>query len=64
MKTTVKIPTEIDIRYVRVHLPVRYEDEDMPYDFPFRNGDWWTAVIDIDSGKILVGHKENQVNFI
>lgn len=53
MKTTVKIPTEIDIRYVRVHLPVRYEDEDMPYDFPFRNGDWWTAVIDIDSGKIL-----------
>lgn len=53
MKIIVKIPTEVNIKYVKVHLPVRYEDEDMPYNFPLRNGDWWTAVIDIDSGKIL-----------
>jgi hypothetical protein len=53
MKTTVKIEQEIDIKYVKVHLPVRYNDEDMPYDFPLRDGDWWDALIDIDLGKII-----------
>lgn len=53
MKTIVKIEQEIDIKYVKVHLPVRYDDEDMPYDFPLRSGDWWDALIDIDSGKII-----------
>lgn len=53
MKTTVKIPTEIDIRYVKVHIPVRYDDEDMASDFPLRKGNWWDATINIDTGKII-----------
>lgn len=53
MKTIVKIEQEIDIKYVKIHIPVKYDDEDMPYDFPLRNGDCWDAVIDIDLGKII-----------
>jgi len=53
MKAKVKIETEIDARYVDVNVAVRYDDEDIAYDFPRREGNIWTAIIDIDSGRIL-----------
>lgn len=31
---------------------MRYEEEDIPNDFPLRTGDIWEAKINIDSGKI------------
>lgn len=53
MKTTVMKPVEIEIERVRVELPVRYEDEDIPYDFPLRVGESWRAEIMVGSGQIL-----------
>lgn len=47
------IEQEIDIKTVKVEVAVRYEDEDIPYDFPLRHGDMWEAKIDIDTGKII-----------
>lgn len=49
-----KIPTtiEVNITHVLVNLPVRYGEEDIPNDFPLREGDMWNAKIDIDTGKI------------
>lgn len=52
MKFTVTRPVEIDIRYVSINVAVRYEDEDIPYDFPLRVGDAWKAIVDIDTGII------------
>ena len=52
MKFTVEKPVEIDIKYIAISVDVRYEDEDMPYDFPSRNNDLWSVKIDIDTGKI------------
>lgn len=54
MKLTITehVNKEIDIRQVHVWLPVRFEDEDMPYDFPMRAGDEWAAYIDIETGVI------------
>ena len=52
MKYTINTTKEIEIAKIRVILPIRYEDEDMSYDFPLRKGDVWEATIDIDSGKI------------
>jgi hypothetical protein len=52
MKHTIYVPQEIDIRYVVVTLPVRDGEEDIPADFPLRQGDKWQAVIDIDTGRI------------
>lgn len=52
MKHTILVPTQIEISFIEVRLPVRYDDEDMPYDFPLREGDTWNALIHIDTGKI------------
>lgn len=43
---------EVDIQSIEVILPVRYGDEDIPYDAPMRRGDMWQASIDIDTGVI------------
>ena len=53
MKITVKVEREFDIKYLSMVLPVKYDDEDMPYDFPFRSGEQWSVTVDIDEGKIL-----------
>lgn len=53
MKTKIKVEQEIEIHAVHVTLPVRYEEEDIPNDFPFRAGDLWETVIEIDTGKVI-----------
>lgn len=52
MKVTVSKPVEIEIKYMRIAVPVRYDEDDMPNDFPFRKGDVWDIVVDMDTGKI------------
>lgn len=52
MKITVHRPVEVDIASVRIVLPVKYDEDDMPHDFPFRKGDMWEVTIDADTGKI------------
>ena len=53
MKINVPDSKEIEIKYVRVLLPVNFGEEHIPNDFPHRKGDEWEAVIDIDTGVIL-----------
>lgn len=53
MKMTVKRPVEIDVRFVRIVAAVRYNEEDIPNDFPFRRGDVWDVTVDVETGKIL-----------
>ena len=53
MKATIKIEKEVEIKQVRVELAVRYEEEDIPNDFPMRHNDMWIATIDIDEGRVL-----------
>lgn len=53
MKAVIKVEKEIDIKYVKVELPVRYDDEDIPYDFPLRKGSMWVGTIDIETGGLL-----------
>lgn len=52
MKVKVKREVEIEIAFVRMSVAVRYEEEDMPNDFPFRNGDIWDVTINIETGVI------------
>lgn len=52
MKAIVVMPTEIEVSKVIIDIPVRYEDEDIPFDFPLRQGDRWRAEVMIDSGHI------------
>ena len=53
VKVKVKIEQVLDVKYLEVAMAVRYEEEDIPNDFPFREGDLWCAKIDIDTGQIL-----------
>lgn len=61
MKTEITFKKEVDIKHLRVHIPVRYDEEDIPKDFPLRvevpndkdGYDWWDATIEVDTGKIL-----------
>ena len=52
MKTTVMRPVEVEIVAVKIHVAVRYGTDDMPMDFPGREGDMWRITVDIDTGKI------------
>lgn len=50
----VKIPTtkEVDVRYVKMILPVNYEDEDIPYNFPLRCMNEMEMIVEISTGKV------------
>lgn len=52
MKIKVPVPTEIEVSRVLIHLPVDYDEEDIPNNFPLRAGDVWEAKVDIDNGRI------------
>lgn len=45
MKITIK--KEVEARFLKVNAAVRYEDEDMPFDAPKREGNDWIATIDL-----------------
>lgn len=53
MKFTQKIETSTEVKFVVVDVPVRYDDEDIPYDAPLREGDNWKATIDLNDHTIL-----------
>ena len=52
MKTEITVKKEVDIKFVDLEVAVRYEEEDMPIDFPGREGDLWCARITVDTGMI------------
>lgn len=52
MKIKVKREVEKDIKSVIIDIPVRYGEEDIPNDFPHREGDRWKATIDVETGQI------------
>lgn len=53
MKVTIPTTQEVDITHVYIVVAVRYEEEDIPNDFPFRKGDVWSPTIELSTGKIV-----------
>lgn len=52
MKLTIIDRREVNVKYLMLSVAVRFDDEDMPYDAPLRDGDTWDAVIDLDTHTI------------
>lgn len=52
MKATVKLSTEIEVSELEMQIAVRYDEEDIPNDFPGRKGDMLTLSVNVDTGKI------------
>ncbi|WKS98519.1 hypothetical protein NYR30_06910 [Gallibacterium salpingitidis] len=50
----IEIPTtkQVNVKYIKLVIPIRFGDEDIPYDFPLRDGDQWCGIIDLDTFKI------------
>lgn len=53
MKVTIPTTKQVEIKHIYIEAPVRYEEEDIPYDFPLRVGGVWRAKVEIDTGKII-----------
>ncbi len=52
MKFMINQPVEVEVDAIRCVLPVRYEEEDIPNDFPLRRGDVWEITFDVQTGII------------
>ncbi len=52
MKIEARQRVEIEVTAIRIEVAVKYDAEDIPYNFPLRKGNMWEATVDIDTGKI------------
>lgn len=53
MKVEISKPQLVEVTHVRIFLPVKYDEDDMPNDFPFRKGESWAITVEADTGKIV-----------
>lgn len=53
MKFQVMKKVEINLAHVVVLAPVRFGDEKMAIDFPFRKGNYWEVKIELETGRIV-----------
>lgn len=49
----VQVKSEVEAVFIRCECAVRYDEEDIPNDFPFRKGEMWDVTVDLATGKIL-----------
>jgi hypothetical protein len=42
-----------DVKYIKIEVPVRYDEEDIPNDFPFRKNNMLNFIVEHPTGKIL-----------
>ena len=52
MELAIKKAATIQAKYLQVTVPIRFDEEDIPNDFPCRKADIWEIVIDLDNGFI------------
>lgn len=52
MKVEMLVQMEFEAKSIHIQVPVRYEEEDIPNNFPGRSGDTWSAKVDVDTGQI------------
>lgn len=53
IKIEVTEEREIDVSFVGISVHVRYDEEQIPNDFPLRKNDMWNATIEANTGRIL-----------
>lgn len=52
MELEMKVTKSVEAVSLRCQLPVNYEEEDMPNDYPHRKNDMWDITIDLATGQI------------
>lgn len=59
MQHTVRIEKQMDFKYLKLNLDIY--GEDLPGDLPFRFGDKWEIIIDLDRGTVMNWHYAQRV---
>lgn len=52
MKIPIQKPTTVDVTHVLIDVPIHHGEEEIPNNFPLRDGDRWRAKIDLETGAI------------
>lgn len=52
MKFTVNKPTVVDVKFLEIEAAVRYDEDDIPNDFPGRKGDMWKVRVNVETGQL------------
>jgi hypothetical protein len=47
------ITKTVEVETIRISVPVRYEEEDIPYDYFGRNKDMWEIEFNVNNGQIV-----------
>lgn len=47
-----KVKVNVNISKILISIPVKYGEDDIPDDFPLRNGENWSAMVNVDTGEI------------
>ena len=63
MKITTLQPITREAKYLLLDVAVRYDDEDMAFDAPLRDGNRWKAKIDLDAKKIVDWPESKTLSF-
>lgn len=53
MEATIMMPVKVNVDRIKINVPVRYDEEQIPNDFPLRKGEVWAATIELETGKII-----------
>lgn len=59
----ISIKKEVEVKYLKLRVAVRYEEEDMPNDAPLREGNSWCAIINLHTATIRGWPKGRALSF-
>lgn len=63
MKLFVTIPKEVEAKYLKMDVAVRYGEDDMSNDAALREGDSWRALINLEEGRVEDWPKGKTLSF-
>lgn len=53
MQITIMQPVEVEVGFIVMELPIYHGNEDIPEDFPGRDGDLLTLTVNIDTKEVI-----------
>jgi hypothetical protein len=63
MNLEIKIRKTVPVKFLKIQAPVRYGDDDMPYDAPMRHGGQWFAIVDLATQTIVNWPTDQTLSF-
>jgi len=52
MEIEIQVTKTVKVKFLRMEVAVRYDEDDMPFNYPHRNNNQWQVRIDLETGQI------------